>query len=101
MTLKSGFNFFAKIKGGNYVFIVLVVLALTLPSQQILVPRTSLGRPLPTSPRRPLKILFDHPVDLPNLRPDLMSSGCPELTSRRRPNLASKGRLSEVDSGPP
>ena len=47
-------------------FIVLAVLTLTLPSQQILVPRTSLGRPLPTSPRRPLKILFDHPVDVPN-----------------------------------
>ena len=51
-------------------FIALVVLALTLRSQQILVPRTSLGRPLPTSPGRPLKILFDHPVDVPNWRPE-------------------------------
>ena len=31
----------------------------TLPSRQILVPRTSRGCPLPTSPVHPLKILFD------------------------------------------
>ena len=30
-----------------------------IPSQQILVPRTSRGCPLPTSPVHPLKILFD------------------------------------------
>ena len=35
------------------------------PSQQILIPRTSRGRPPPTSPGRPLKILFDHPGDVP------------------------------------
>ena len=34
------------------------------PSRQILVPRTSRGRPPPTSPRPPLKILFDHPGDV-------------------------------------
>ena len=32
-----------------------------LPSRKILVPRTSRGRPRPTSPGRPLKILFDRP----------------------------------------
>ena len=36
-----------------------------LPSRQILVPRTSRGRPPPTSPRRPLKVLFDRPGDVP------------------------------------
>ena len=36
-----------------------------LLSQQILVPRTSRQRPPPTSPGRPLKILFDHPGDVP------------------------------------
>ena len=40
-----------------------------LPNQQILVPRMSQGRPPPTSPGRPLKILFDHPGDVPNWRP--------------------------------
>ena len=34
------------------------------PSWQILVPRTSRGRPLQTSPECPLKILFDHPGDI-------------------------------------
>ena len=35
-----------------------------LPSQQILVPRTSQGRPPPTSSGRPLNILFDRPGDV-------------------------------------
>ena len=35
------------------------------PSRQILVPRTSRGRPPPTSPGRPLKILFDRPGEVP------------------------------------
>ena len=39
------------------------------PSRQILVPRTSRGRPPPTSPGRPLKILFDHLGDVPIWRP--------------------------------
>ena len=37
----------------------------TQPSRQILVPRTSRGRPPPTSPSRSLKILFDRPGDVP------------------------------------
>ena len=48
-----------------------------LPSRQILVPKMSRGRPSPTSPGRPLKILFDrpgyvpiwHPGDVLNWRP--------------------------------
>ena len=40
-----------------------------LSSRQILVPRTSWGRPTPTSPGRPLKILFDRPGDVPIWRP--------------------------------
>ena len=40
-----------------------------LPSRQILVPRTSRGRPPPTSPRRPLKVLFYRPGDVPIQRP--------------------------------
>ena len=36
------------------------------PSRQILVHRTSRGRPPPTSPGRPLKVLFDHPGDVPS-----------------------------------
>ena len=39
------------------------------PSQQILFPRTSWWRPTPTSPGRPLKILFDRPGNVPNWRP--------------------------------
>ena len=46
-------------------------------SRQILVPRTSRGRP------------------------DLTSWGRPEMTSWGRPNLTFKGRLWEVDSGRP
>ena len=38
---------------------------IALPSRQILVPRTSRGRPSPTSPGRPLTVLFDHPGDVP------------------------------------
>ena len=37
----------------------------SLLSRQILVPRTSRGRPTPMSPGRPLKILFGHPGDVP------------------------------------
>ena len=40
-----------------------------LPSWQILVTRTFQGCPTPTSPGRPLKILFDHPGDIPIWRP--------------------------------
>ena len=40
-----------------------------LPSRQMLVPRTSRKRPPPTSPGRPLKILFDHPGDILIWRP--------------------------------
>ena len=36
-----------------------------LPSRQILVPRTSRGRPSPTSPGRPLKFLFGRSGDVP------------------------------------
>ena len=39
------------------------------PNWQILVPRTSRGRPPPMSPGRPLKILFDRPGDVPIWRP--------------------------------
>ena len=53
----------------------------------------SRGRPPPTSPGHPLKILFD--------RPDLTSRGRPEMTSRGRLNLTFKGRPWEVDSGRP
>ena len=40
-----------------------------LPSRQILVPRTSRGRPPPKSPGRSLKIVFDRPRDVPIWRP--------------------------------
>ena len=40
-----------------------------LPSRQILVPRTSWGRPPPASRGRPLKILFDRPGDVSIWRP--------------------------------
>ena len=36
-----------------------------IPSWQILVPRSSRRRPIPTSPGRPLKILSDRPGDVP------------------------------------
>ena len=36
-----------------------------IPSRQILVSRTSRGRPPPTSPGHPLKILSDRPGDVP------------------------------------
>ena len=36
-----------------------------IPSRQILVPRTSRGRPPSTSPGRPLKVLVDHLADVP------------------------------------
>ena len=39
-----------------------------LPRRQILVPWMSLGCPPLTPPWRPLKILFDHPGDVPNWR---------------------------------
>ena len=39
------------------------------PNRQILVPRTSRGCPPPTSPGRPLKILFHHPGDVSIWRP--------------------------------
>ena len=41
-----------------------------LPSRQILVPKTFWGRSPPTSPGRSLKILFDHPGDVPIWRPE-------------------------------
>ena len=56
------------------------------PSRQILVSRTSRGRPPPTFPGLSLKILFDRP------------GGRPEMTSRGRLNLTFKGRPWEVDS---
>ena len=63
------------------------------PSRQILVSRTSRGRPSPTSPKDPI---------WPSRgRPDLMSSGRPEMTSRGRPTLTSMGRPWEVGSGRP
>lgn len=37
-----------------------------IPSQQILIPRTSLGHPPSTSSGCPLKILFEHPEDVPS-----------------------------------
>ena len=37
-----------------------------LKYRQMLLPRTSRGRPPPTSQERPLKILFDHPRNAPN-----------------------------------
>ena len=40
-----------------------------LPSCQILIPRTSRGRPPSTSPGRSLKLLFNHPGDVPIWRP--------------------------------
>ena len=40
------------------------------PSRQILVPKTSRGRPCPTSPQRPLNILFDHNGDVPICCPE-------------------------------
>ena len=40
-----------------------------LPSCQILIPRTSHRRPPSTSPGRSLKLLFNHPGDVPIWRP--------------------------------
>ena len=42
-------------KNTKYIFFIV------FPSRQILVPRTSQGRPPSASPGRPLKILLDHP----------------------------------------
>ena len=42
---------------------------MSYPSRQVLVPRTSWGRPPPTSPGRCLKIPFDHPGDVPKWCP--------------------------------
>ena len=76
-----------------------------LPSQQIFVPRTSQGRPPPTYPRSPLKILFDRHGDVPiwrlGQRPNLTSWGRPEMTSKGCTNLTFRGRPWEVDSGCP
>ena len=47
-----------KLKGGFF--------GMLLPSGQVLVPRTSRGRPPPTSRRRLLKILLEYPRDVPN-----------------------------------
>ena len=41
----------------------------TRAQPEMLVARTSRGRPPPASPGRPLKILFDHPRDVPIWRP--------------------------------
>ena len=48
-----------------------------IPRWQILIPRTSRGRPLPTSLERLLKILFNHPEDVPIWRPKSTSQGRP------------------------
>ena len=65
----------------------------TTPSRQILVPRTSRGRPPPTSLRTSPK----DPIWPPPGRP----WGRPEMPSRGRPNLTFKGRPWEIDSGHP
>ena len=72
-----------------------------LPSRQILVPRTIRGRPVSTCSGRPLKILFDHPGDFSNLRPDLTFWGRLEMTSRGRLNLTSNGRPWKGEFGRP
>ena len=48
-----------------YCIYIYTYLFLCTPSRQILVLRTSRGRLPPTSPGRPLKILFDRPGDVP------------------------------------
>ena len=73
-----------------------------LPSQQVLVPRASRGRPPPTSPRHPLKIDPIWPsLGCPNLmsqgHPNLMSLGRLEMMSRGRPNLTFKGHSWEIN----
>ena len=68
-----------------------------LPSRQVLVPRTSRGRRLATSPGRPLKIIFHCAGDVPIWRP----RGSPEMTSTGCFYLAFKGRPWEVDLGSP
>ena len=70
---------------------------MTINSPQILVPRTSPGRPPPTSPGRILKILFNHLGGQPNLT----SWRRPEMTSRGRLNLTSKGHSWKDDSRHP
>ena len=67
------------------------------PSRQVLVPRTSQGRPPAASPERSLKIIFDCAGDVPIWRP----GGSPEMTSRGCFYLAIKGRPWEVDLGSP
>ena len=57
-----------------------------------LVPRTSRGRSPPTSPGRPLKILFDHPGDVPNWHPRGVSKWRPGDVLIWRPRDVS-GRL--------
>ena len=60
------FQNFSK-KGGVQIFFLST--PFLSPSWQILVPRTSRGRPPPTFPGRPLKILFDRHGDVPIWRP--------------------------------
>ena len=64
-----------------------------IPSLQLLFPRKSQGCLPPTSPGRPLKILFDHLY--------LTPWGRPNLSSRGRRNLMFKGRPWEVYLGRP
>ena len=62
-----------------------------LPGVKILVPRTSRGRPLSTSPERPLNILLHHPGDIPIRR-------IQDATSRGRADLKFKRCLWDVNS---
>ena len=63
----SSFSMFNS--GGNLLRICYVSLSECKPSRQILVARTSRGRPPPAYPGRPLKILFDRPGDVAIWRP--------------------------------
>ena len=63
--------------------VISMLLAKLLPSRQILVPRTSRGRPPPTSPGRSLKTLKHS---------NLTSWGLLEMTSKGRPWEVYSGR---------
>ena len=65
---------------------------IALPSQQKLVPRTP---PPPTSPGRPLKILFDHPRDVPKWRPGDFLIWCPKNVPGRLIRRTFKARITD------
>ena len=84
-----------------YYLFLLNVRTKLYPSRQIVVPRTSRGRPPSSSPGRPLKVLCDYPGDVPNWRPGEVPIWRPGDISKWRPGDVLIWRLWEVVSGCP